>query len=177
MRLEGTEFGKGVMSPIKSLSFYFEQYFAANVTKLDVANKCLSQTTEGTLINSQNYLNNLKTRETILKKSFLQLQSSVMDIWEIIVEDENSLEYYKFLNKTEYLKNIIEIEIEFKEKFEVVLNTVQFSDSIGGIDVELVTTLKNIIDHMREFRNSLKIDQNFIKFVTFINLLKQIKLK
>lgn len=177
MRLEGTEFGKGVMSPIKSLSFYFEQYFAANVTKLDVANKCLSQTTEGIVINFQNYLNNLKARETILKKSFPQLQSSVMDIWEIIVEDEDSFEYYKFLNKTEYLKNIIEIEIEFKEKFEVVLNTVQFSDLIGGIDVELVTTLKNITDHMRKFRNSLKIDQDFTRFVTFINLLKQIKLK
>lgn len=39
------------MNPIKNLSFYFEQYFVANVTKLDIANEFLSQSTEDTLIN------------------------------------------------------------------------------------------------------------------------------
>lgn len=170
MKTEDIEFCKGVISPIKNLSFYFEQYFAANVTKLDIANEFLSQSTEDTLITFNSYLNNVKARETTLMKIFPQLQSSVMDILEMIVEDEDSLEYYKFLNKTEYLKNIVDIKIVFKEKFGAVLNTVQFSDLIGGIDVELVTTLKNITDHMREFRNSLKIDQDFIRFITFINL-------
>lgn len=75
------------------------------------------------------------------------------------------MEYYKLWNKTEYLKNIIDIDIEFEKKSDAVLNTVQFSDLIRGIDVERVTTLKTTMDHVREFRNSLKIDKDFISFL------------
>lgn len=88
-----------------------------------------------------------------------------MNIWEIIVEDEDSLEYYKLLNKTEYLKNIIDIEIEFEKNSDTVFKTVQFSNLFRGIDVERVITLKTVMDHVKEFRNSLKIDQDFISFL------------
>lgn len=107
----------------------------------------------------------MKTRQTTLTDWISRLQSSAGDIWQNILNDEDSYDYYTYVNKNEYLKNFTEIESDLKSNFSTILDDVKFTDVIDGQDGQLLSTFNNIIAHMKEFQEALKVDSDFIRYV------------
>ncbi|XP_061184813.1 uncharacterized protein LOC133192822 [Saccostrea echinata] len=160
---ENADFDEDVLKPIENMDRNLEQYLSANATKLDVAQVFLSNTTDSILTEFQFYFQMLKNRQTSLTDWISRLQFISRDIWENIINDEDSWEYYEFVNKTEYLTNLTEVTTDLNESFTAILDYVRFSDVIGSSDAQLLSTFKSIVEHMKEFKTSLKIDSNFIR--------------
>lgn len=165
IRSENMNFGSNILRPIENSNLQLEQYLIANATKLSLSDEFLSNTTENALSKLTLYFQILKTRQTTLTDWISRLQSSAGDIWQNILNDEDSYDYYRYVNKTEYLKNFTEIESDLKSNFSMILGDVKFTDVIDGQDAQLLSTFNNIIAHMKEFQESLKVDSDFIRYV------------
>jgi hypothetical protein len=163
IRTENTEFGASILKPIENMNHILERYLNESATKLEVSEVFLSNTTESILAKFQLYFQLLKTRQTTLTDSVTQLHYNARDIWESIIMDEDSWNYYNFVNKSEYSRNISEVEVELNASFTMVIDAVTFSDVIGGSDAQLLSTFDSMGDHMREFKKSLRIDSSFIR--------------
>ncbi|XP_062594641.1 uncharacterized protein LOC134256061 [Saccostrea cucullata] len=160
---ENADFDEDMLKPIENMNSNLERYLNGNATKLEVSQMFLSNTTDSILTEFQFYFQMLKNRQTSLTDWITRLQFISKDIWENIIYDEDSWEYYEFLNKTEYLTNFTEVITDLNESFTSILDTVRFSDVIGSRDAQLLSTFKSIVVHMREFKTSLKIDSSFIR--------------
>lgn len=165
IRSENMNFGSNILRPIENSNRQLEQYLIANATKLSLSYEFLSNTTENALSKLTLYFQILKTRQTTLTDWISRLQSSAGDIWQNILNDEDSYDYYRYVNKTEYLKNFTEIESDLKSNFSMILGDVKFTDVIDGQDAQLLSTFNNIIAHMKEFQEALKVDSDFIRYV------------
>lgn len=165
IRSENMNFGSNILRPIENSNRQLEQYLIANATKLSLSDEFLSNTTENALSKLTLYFQILKTRQTTLTDWISRLQSSAGDIWQNILNDEDSYDYYRYVNKTEYLKNFTEIESDLKSNFSMILGDVKFTDVIDGQDAQLLSTFNNIIAHMKEFQEALKVDSDFIRYV------------
>lgn len=165
IRSENMNFGSNILRPIENSNRQLEQYLIANATKLSLSDEFLSNTTENALLKLTLYFQILKTRQTTLTDWISRLQSSAGDIWQNILNDEDSYDYYRYVNKTEYLKNFTEIKSDLKSNFSMILGDVKFTDVIDGQDAQLLSTFNNIIAHMKEFQESLKVDSDFIRYV------------
>lgn len=165
IRSENMNFGSNILRPIENSNRQLEQYLIANATKLSLSDEFLSNTTENALSKLTLYFQILKTRQTTLTDWISRLQSSAGDIWQNILNDEDSYVYYRYVNKTEYLKNFTEIKSDLKSNFSMILGDVKFTDVIDGQDAQLLSTFNNIIAHMKEFQESLKVDSDFIRYV------------
>lgn len=165
IRSENMNFGSNILRPIENSNLQLEQYLIANATKLSLSDEFLSNTTENALSKLTLYFQILKTRQTTLTDWISRLQSSAGDIWQNILNDEDSYDYYRYVNKTEYLKNFTEIKSDLKSNFSMILGDVKFTDVIDGQDAQLLSTFNNIIAHMKEFQESLKVDSDFIRYV------------
>lgn len=165
IRSENMNFGSNILRPIENSNLQLEQYLIANATKLSLSDEFLSNTTENALSKLTLYFQILKTRQTTLTDWISRLQSSAGDIWQNILNDEDSYDYYRYVNKTEYLKNFTEIESDLKSNFSMILGDVKFTDVIDGQDAQLLSTFNNIIAHMKEFQEALKVDSDFIRYV------------
>lgn len=163
IRSENTDFGINVLSPIQNSNRNLEQYLSENITKLSLSTEFLSNTSNSILSKFILYFQVLKTRQTTLTDWISRLQSNSENIWKTILTDEDSYDYYRYVNKEEYLKNFTDIETELKTNFSAVLDKVKFTDVINGNDDQLVSTFNNIIAHMNEFKESLKVDSGFIR--------------
>lgn len=165
IRSENTDFGSDILTSIENSNRQLEQYLVANATKLSLSEDFLSNTTEDVLSKLTLYFQILKTRQTTLTDWISRLQSSAGDIWQNILNDEDSYDYYTYINKNEYLKNFTEIESDLKSNFSTILGDVKFTDVIDGQDGQLLSTFNNIIAHMKEFQEALKVDSDFIRYV------------
>lgn len=163
IRTENTDFGASILKPIENRNRILQRYLNATATKLEVSEVFLSNTTESILAKFQLYFQLLKTRQTTLTDWVTQLHYNAKGIWESIINDEDSLDYYNFVNKSEYSRNITEVEVDLNDSFTMVIDAVRFSDVIGGSDAQLLSTFDRIVDHMTEFKKSLRIDSNFIR--------------
>ncbi|XP_011430312.3 degenerin-like protein del-10 [Magallana gigas] len=163
IRSENTDFGSDILTSIENSNRQLEQYLVANATKLSLSEDFLSNTTEDVLSKLTLYFQILKTRQTTLTDWISRLQSSAGDIWQNILNDEDSYDYYTYVNKNEYLKNFTEIESDLKSNFSTILDDVKFTDVIDGQDGQLLSTFNNIIAHMKEFQEALKVDSDFIR--------------
>ncbi|XP_052721999.1 uncharacterized protein LOC128192939 [Crassostrea angulata] len=163
IRSENTDFGSNILTSIENSNRQLEQYLVANATKLSLSEDFLSNTTEDVLSKLTLYFQILKTRQTTLTDWISRLQSSAGDIWQNILNDEDSYDYYTYINKNEYLKNFTEIESDLKSNFSTILDDVKFTDVIDGQDGQLLSTFNNIIAHMKEFQEALKVDSDFIR--------------
>ena len=161
LHLDDEDFRIRILNPIRELNNDLERYLSANVTKLEMSNTFLSENTKDVMSGLSAYFQKSKTRYFALKNQFSQLRSSLMSVWENILDDEDSMEYYKFLNKTEYLRNIIEVEIEFEENFHDVLEPIKLP---AGSNNQLETIVHSIIDHVTKFRDSTILNDHFIRF-------------
>lgn len=167
VHLEVEDFRNRILKPIRELNHDLERFLSANVTKLEVSNTFLSENTKYVLSGLSAYFQRSNTRYLTLKNQISQLRSSLTSVWENILDDEDSMEYYKFLNKTEYLRNIIEVEIELEENFHDVLEPIKFIQFPAGSNNQLETIVHSIIDHVTKFRDSTILNDNFIRFPSF----------
>ena len=167
IHLDDEDFRIRILKPIKELNHDLKRYLLANVTKLEVSNTFLSQNTKDAFSGLSAYFQKSKTRYLALKNQFSQLRASITSVWENILDDEDSMEYYKFLNKTEYLRNIIEVEMELEENFHDVLEPMKFIQLPAGSNNQLETIVHSIIDHVTKFRDSTILNDHFIRFPSF----------
>ena len=164
VHLDVEDFRIRILNPIRELNYGLKRYLSAHVTKLEVSNIFLSENTKFVLSGLSAYFQKSKNRYFALKNQFSQLRSSLMSVWEKILDDEDSMEYYKFLNKTEYLRNIIEVEIELEENFRDVLEPIKFIQLPAVSNNQLMTIVHSIIDHVTKFRDSTILNDHFIRF-------------
>jgi hypothetical protein len=92
-----------------------------------------------------------------------QMRDDAFGILQVIGYDKDSWEYYNFTGRTEYLWDISDLQRNLTVNYTSTAALLQFSSLVNGSDSVLLSTFNDFVEEMMAYKDSLKIDSNFIR--------------
>lgn len=156
-------FEKSTFVEMEDIHDAIEGYLNDTVTKANVSDIFTSTNFRHLTTSFDQFFQHVRSKESSVSDWIQQLAKDAFEILKVIVNDEDSWEYYNFTGKTHYLGNISEIGQNLGENFTFAAELMHFSDFINGTDSNILSTYNDIVQGMTEYKESLKIDSSFIK--------------
>lgn len=148
---------------IQALNNYL---FVGNSSKLSTAEIMASKDIQQNISELQNFFDQVRSRELRVMDTLSRIHEDSIDFWTTVVEDNDSKEYYHFVNRTELTRNLSEILNETKQEFLVNRELLQFSKIIQNKDTLFFTTFEKVSEEFSAFKDSIKIDNNFLRLIS-----------
>lgn len=156
-------FEKSTFVEMVDIQDAIEGYLNDTFTKANVSDIFTSNNFRHLTTSFDQFFQHVRSKESSVSDWIQQLSKDAFEILKVIVNDEDSLEYYNFTGKMHYLGNISEIEQNIGENYTFVAELMHFTDLINGTDSNIFSTYNDIVQEMTEYKESLKIDSSFIK--------------
>ncbi|XP_036369729.1 uncharacterized protein LOC115224697 [Octopus sinensis] len=138
-------------------------YLNDTISKRRLASMLSSQKTNEDVNNLKAFFSEVRSRGTLLYDNWKKLSQASVAIWKSIFTDEDCFEYYNFANITQFQENPDDKINEIERTHEDVRNVYDFRHLIGNKDRDLFQALENIIQVMNAYKESLKIDDKFLR--------------
>ena len=107
----------------------------------------------------------IRARGSTLFDSWNKLAVASINIWKNILNDDNLVDYYVFLNRTDYQQNLPDVMKNIFEEHEKARDENDLRQLVGNTDRIFLYCLENVIDEMATFEESLKMDSNFFRLL------------
>lgn len=92
-----------------------------------------------------------------------QLHSMKTDIYDTIVNDEDSYIYYKFSNNYDFLRNFDDIKAEISSNYTELSSMVQLYETVGEDGSEFIKSINNLETYFTSYLKMMDINNEFIK--------------
>ncbi|GAB1602164.1 acid-sensing ion channel 1C-like, partial, partial [Argonauta hians] len=138
-------------------------YLNNTVTKRELASTLNTHKTEQGVNNLQTFFTEIRSRETLLFDDWKKLSQASIAIWKSILNDEDCFQYYNLTNDTEFMRDPNDKAIEIDNVYEEIRVNNHFRTLIGNKDRTLIHDIKNVMEDMFQFQESLKIDNKFMR--------------
>ena len=156
-------FETGTYKKMIEISAAIDGYLNDTVTMANVSGVFTSKTFRHLVTNFDQFFQHIRSKESSVSDWLRQMSDDAYKVLEVIVNDQDSWEYYNFTGKTEYLRNISDIGQNLRENYTLIADLLHFSDVINGSDSDISSVYDDLVQEMTEFKDSLIIDNSFIK--------------
>lgn len=154
------------LHPLNEVHRDITQYIqSGNVTKMTIAELLTSQVIQDGITDFKTFFQNVRVREANLIDWINRLEEDVLAMWKIVVEDEDSVSYYQYIHENQYLRNFSEVAVEIRSNFSEIIKLCYMSQVVGNKDSLFLDALEQFITNARSYKESIKIDSEFIKYV------------
>ncbi|XP_033762490.1 LOW QUALITY PROTEIN: uncharacterized protein LOC117344005 [Pecten maximus] len=162
LELDKTE--KLFLNPLNKVRWDILQYIQGeNVTKMEIVELLTSQFIQDGMSEFKMFFQNIRVREANLVDWINRLEEDVLQIWRTVVVDIDSTEYYEYIQETRFLRNFSEVAEEIGSTFSEIRTICQMSEVVDNKDALFLDALEAFIADARAYKESIKIDSDFIK--------------
>ncbi|XP_060079768.1 uncharacterized protein LOC132559172 [Ylistrum balloti] len=152
------------LNPLNKVRRDISQYIRGeNVTKMVIVELLTSQVIQDGITEFRMFFQNIRVREANLLDWIDRLEEDVIELWRTVVQDVDSTEYYNYTQETRFLRNFSEVAVEIRLTFTTIRNMCQMSQIVDNKDALLLDALDAFILDARAYKESIKIDSEFIK--------------
>ena len=134
----------------------------SNATLLDFASLLLANETDILMSRIRDFFLEVDTRGQVMIDMVSLLRKPIFTIWGMIINDEDSHEYYAYTKNEMFLRNLTVVKTEWLQTLDD-----QKSASIRNVimhkDDDFTGAARALKHRLGEFEDSLTIDSNFIK--------------
>lgn len=163
LEISGEQVKTIFLYPMRHVQSKVDHYILSNnETKMSIAELMTSAKISEGIHHFRSHFNSLRSRETILTDLIHQIETDVMNMWQIVVEDTNSEEYYLYTNQSQLLRNFTEIEREIRTNFTAIKHLCHFAQIVANKDAAFLQAFEAFLTDARDYQNSIKIDSNFV---------------
>ena len=135
-------------------------------SKLNLSEVLLSDESQDTMDNLKDFFNEIKTRGQEIFDSWTMLKDQLKSLWTAIIEDEDMLEYYEFTNNARFLQNLNEVISRNNIQSSNARDDLDVREAIANEDTNFVHAMDDITKHLKEFKETIKIDSYFVRLVS-----------
>ena len=155
---------KTLFTPLHTISVQIDQYFS-NYTgvKFDIATQFLSGQVKMGKLDLDNLLQLILKDDSDIRSTLDQLHSMKTDIYDTIVNDEDSYIYYKFSNNYDFLRNFDDIKAEISSNYTELSSMVRLYETVGEDGAEFIKSITNLETYFISYLKMMNINNEFIK--------------
>ncbi|KAJ8297666.1 hypothetical protein KUTeg_024197 [Tegillarca granosa] len=163
--IKGIQNATFTLSYIKStvIQILNNYLFLGNISKLSTAEIISSKNVQQKILELQNFFDQVRSREHRLLDTLTRINEDSIDFWTIVVQDNDSVDYYHFVNRTKLTRNLSEILNETKREFIENRKLLQFSKIIQNMDNLFFATFEKVTEDLSAFKDSIRIDNDFLR--------------
>ncbi|XP_052768020.1 acid-sensing ion channel 5-like [Mya arenaria] len=129
---------------------------------MDLATEFSSNQTKHLTNNLTMFYQEVQTRgqEVIDLLSFIE--NPIHSMWALILNDEDSWDYYNFTGNTLFMRNSSLVDTEWESKVSAA-KSYDIRDHIGHKSEDFNSAFKNLASRLESFKTSIEIDGNFLR--------------
>ena len=147
----------------KSLKYVISR----NESLLQLADEFLSDNTQGILSFIKGFFREIETRGQAVFDAWTMMMKPIIEFWTAILDDEDMKDYYEFTNNTRFLQNLTDVISQCISQYTAARDGLDVRSVIGNEDAEFILAFDEMTAHLDAFRDSIKIDSSFVRFVSF----------
>ncbi|WAR19543.1 ASIC2-like protein, partial [Mya arenaria] len=149
----------GLHSLVSMLREYTDEH---TVGLMDLATEFSSNQTKHLTNNLTMFYQEVQTRgqEVIDLLSFIE--NPIHSMWALILNDEDSWDYYNFTGNTLFMRNSSLVDTEWESKVSAA-KSYDIRDHIGHKSEDFNSAFKNLASRLESFKTSIEIDGNFLR--------------
>lgn len=131
-------------------------------TLMDLAMLALSNETQSVISTIRNFFREVRTRGQLIDDEISLAYPPIFTMWTMIIDDEDSVEYYNYTNNALFLRDLGTVKEEWKKSLEAV-RAEDIRKHVQSRDEDFLTAFEEIANHLEAFQNSITVDENFVK--------------
>ena len=135
----------------------------SGVSKNDLCRKFTSKNVTDDLHSMQVFFVDLRQRGQFMFDKWLEIKETCVKLWQKILNDEDSLEYYTYRKIDEFLQNITDVEEDLENRFTEVRDKNDLRFVTGNRDNVFVKAMQKLILDLEKYRDGNKLNDEFIR--------------
>ncbi|XP_069114351.1 uncharacterized protein [Argopecten irradians] len=152
------------LNPLRKVRRDIRLYInGGNVTKMEIVDLLTSQIIQDGMSEFRKFFQAIRVRETNLVDWINRMEEDVIHIWQTVVQDIDSIRYYEYMQYSQFLRNFSDVAIEIKSTFYEIQAMSELSQTVDNKDALFLDVLDKFIADAKAYKNSIKIDSDFIK--------------
>lgn len=146
-----------------SMQMAREYVTGGNVTKLKIASELTSQNIYVGISDLKVFFQSLRSRGQNIYDNWDKMAAAANKMWQVIIEDDDMIDYYFYKNLTQFLRNISAVAMETKEEYEGYRQQYDFRFLVGSWDSLFMKSLADLMSDMESYLKASVIETDFIR--------------
>ncbi|KAL4221396.1 hypothetical protein ACF0H5_019654 [Mactra antiquata] len=142
---------------------YFNENSTNNVTKMEIAELFTSKSTSDKLHILSLFFADVRQKGQFVFEQWSNIQSLTLKIWDVILHDIDSLEYYNYTNNVEFLRNYSDVYNETSAKMLVIQENNDLRDIINKRDLVFAEAMNSLRDELDKFIAESQMKETFLR--------------
>ncbi|XP_045162528.2 uncharacterized protein LOC123527249 [Mercenaria mercenaria] len=150
-------------SGIKLAEEYFVENSTQNVTKLRLAEIFTSKSVSNDLHMLSLFFTEIRQKGQFIYETWKAIRSTSLLIWETILKDKDSVEYYKYKNMTDFLQNYTGVATDLNSIVKMLQDDNDLRNVLRNTDNVFVKATETLTEELREFLHGNEMGESFIR--------------
>ncbi|KAK7093190.1 hypothetical protein V1264_006986 [Littorina saxatilis] len=146
-----------------SMRLASDYFTVGNLSKLEIARELTSQNIYVGISDLKVFFQSLRSRGQKVYDNWDKIAEATNAIWQVVIDDEDMLEYYTYKNMTHFLRNATEVAMENREVFNDYRQEFDFRFLIGSSDSLFLKSLQDLMSDMEGYLQTSVIGTDFIR--------------
>ncbi|CAG2241766.1 unnamed protein product [Mytilus edulis] len=153
-----------LFAPLHLISSITDRYFSNFVgTKYDIGTQFLSGQVKNGKLDLTNLLQLILTDDSDISSELDRVFSYHLEIYETIVNDQDSFIYYNFSNHSEYLQTFEDIKEMITSNYTGLKALLTLYETVGEDGTAFLQSVKNLEEYFSAYMGMMNINNEFIK--------------
>ena len=135
----------------------------SGVTKKDLSEAFTSKNVSTDLHSVQVFFADIRQRGQLVYDQWFEIKNTCFKIWERILNDEDSVEYYRFRKIKKFLQNLTAVEEDLDTRFSEFRNMNDLRFVIGTKDNIFIKAMEKVIYDLGEFKEGNDMNDEFVR--------------
>ena len=140
-----------------------EYVTGGNVTKLEIARELTSENIYVGISDLKVFFQSLRSRGQNIYDNWDKMAAAANKMWQVIIEDDDMIDYYFYKNLTQFLRNRSAVAMETKEEYEGYRQQYDFRFLVGSWDSLFMKSLADLMSDMESYLKASVIETGFIR--------------
>lgn len=138
-------------------------YLNGTSTLMELAVDLLSDHKRASLNDLQLYFQDVRSRERQVYDSWRSLKKQAERIWEMIIDDQDMIDYYEFQNINDFMRNINDVYKELDRNYTTAREMANIEDIMASLDSEFLTSFEDMTAPLSTYKSSIHLDSVFLR--------------
>ncbi|XP_071165065.1 degenerin-like protein del-10 [Mytilus edulis] len=153
-----------LFAPLHLISSNTDRYFSNFVgTKYDIGTQFLSSRVKNGKLDLTNLLQLILTDDSDISSELDRVFSYHLEIYETIVNDQDSFIYYNFSNHSDYLQTFEDIKEMITSNYTGLKALLTLYETVGEDGTAFLQSVKNLEEYFSAYMGMMNINNEFIK--------------
>lgn len=147
---------------------YFSVNNTANITKMEIAKMFASKSLNDKLYTLSIFFTDVRQKGQFAYEQWFNIMTITLKIWEIVLYDIDSIDYYKFENIEAFLQNFTDVYNTTHEKILTIQEKTDLRDIIGNTDHVFAETIASLRGELDKFIEESQMGETFIRYLVLV---------